>query len=249
MGLRVKDRAKPKLPPVEPGVYIAVCVGVIDLGEQFSEKFKNYRNEVQFVWELSGEMVEVDGEMKPRQLSRTFSVATNKKSNLRGFLGGWNGVQYSDEQFSELDLFDQAGRACQLNVVLNDTGEYANVDSVIPLPKGMPAPTTDTAPILWNMDEWDDDKFSALPEWVQEKIKKSTQYQKEHTPTDSVDFPANEAKESAAVPARTQTNGAHAEAQRSGFGGERTSKGVEPMPGGSRAEQNGLCEDDGGCPI
>lgn len=57
MGLRVKDRAKPKLPPVEPGGYIAVCVGVIDLGEQFSEKFKNYRNEVQFVWELSGEMV------------------------------------------------------------------------------------------------------------------------------------------------------------------------------------------------
>ena len=26
MGLKVKDRAKPKLPPVEPGVYMAVCV-------------------------------------------------------------------------------------------------------------------------------------------------------------------------------------------------------------------------------
>ena len=99
MALKVKDRAKPKLPPVEPGVYLAVCVGVIDLGEQYSEKFKNYRNEVQFVWELAGETVEVDGEQKPRQLSRTFSVAASKKSNLRGFLGGWNGVQYSDEQF------------------------------------------------------------------------------------------------------------------------------------------------------
>ena len=36
MGLKVKDRAKPKLPPVEPGVYMAVCVGVIDLVEQYS---------------------------------------------------------------------------------------------------------------------------------------------------------------------------------------------------------------------
>lgn len=27
MALKVKDRAKPKLPPVEPGVYLAVCVG------------------------------------------------------------------------------------------------------------------------------------------------------------------------------------------------------------------------------
>ena len=32
MGLKVKDRAKPKLPPVEPGVYMAVCVGVIYWG-------------------------------------------------------------------------------------------------------------------------------------------------------------------------------------------------------------------------
>lgn len=189
MALKVKDRAKPKLPPVEPGVYLAVCVGVIDLGEQYSEKFKNYRNEVQFVWELAGETVEVDGEQKPRQLSRTFSVAASKKSNLRGFLGGWNGVQYSDEQFQDLDLFGQAGRPCQLNAVLNDTGEYANVDSVIPLPKGMPAPQAVSPTILWNMDEWSDEKFSALPDWVQEKIKKSTQYQKDHTPTDPVDFP------------------------------------------------------------
>lgn len=191
MALKVKDRAKPKIPPVEPGVYIAICVGVLDLGEQYSEKFKNYRNEVQFVWELSGETVEVDGEQKPRQLSRTFSVAASKKSNLRGFISGWNGVQYSDDQFSDLDLFTQVGKACQLNVVLNDTGEYANVDSAIPLPKGMPAPVTDTAPILWNMDEWDDKAFEALPDWVQEKIKKSTQYQQMHAPTDAVDFPTD----------------------------------------------------------
>ena len=186
--MKIKDRAKPKLPPVEPGVYLGICVGVIDLGEQYSEKFKSYRNEVQIIWELAGETVEVDGEAKPRQLSRTFSVATSKKSGLRGFLSSWNGVQYSDEQFGELDLFDQILRPCQLNVVLNDTGEYANVDSVIPLPKGFPPPTTNTPPIQWDMEQWDDKAFQALPDWVQEKIKKSTQYQKEHTPADKVDF-------------------------------------------------------------
>ncbi len=189
MSLKVRDRAKPKIPPVEPGVYIAVCVGVIDLGEQYSERFKNYRNEVQFVWELAGETVEIDGEQKPRQLSRTFSVATSKKSNLRGFLSSWNGVQYSDDQFQELDLFGQAGRSCQLNVVLNDTGEYANVDSVIPLPKGVTAPAAMSPLLLWNMDEWSDQAFDALPEWVQEKIRKSTQFQKDHTPGGVVDFP------------------------------------------------------------
>ena len=47
--MKVKDRAKPKVPTVEPGVYFAVCIGVIDLGEQYSEKFKNFSNRVQFV--------------------------------------------------------------------------------------------------------------------------------------------------------------------------------------------------------
>lgn len=190
--MKIKDRAKPKLPPVDPGVYIGICVGVIDLGEQYSERFKKYSNEVQIVWELVGETVEVDGEQKPRQLSRTFSVATSKKANLRAVLESWNGKKYSDEEFGDVDLFDQLGKACQLNVVLNDTGEYANVDSVIPLPKGMQAPTTETAFIKWDMDEWSDDGFKNLPEWVQDKVKQSTQYKKSHMPEEVVDFPSEE---------------------------------------------------------
>lgn len=73
--MKIKDRAKPKAPPVEPGVYIAICVGVVDLGEQYSEKFKNYSNKVKFIWELVGETIEVDGEQKPRQLSKLAFVA------------------------------------------------------------------------------------------------------------------------------------------------------------------------------
>ena len=188
--MKIKDRAKPKLPPVDPGVYIGICVGVIDLGEQYSEKFKKYSNDVQIVWELVGETVEVDGEQKPRQLSRTFSVATSKKANIRSVLESWNGKKYSDDEFGDVDLFDQLGKACQLNVVLNDTGEYANVDSVIPLPKGMPAPTTETEFIKWDMDEWSDEGFAKLPEWVQDKVKQSTQYKKIHTPDEVVDFPS-----------------------------------------------------------
>lgn len=186
--MKIKDKTRPSIPPVEPGVYIGICVAVIDLGEQYSENFKKYSNDVQFVWELAGETVEVDGEQKPRQLSRTFSVAASKKSNLRKFLSSWNGKQYTDAEFGEVDLFDQLGRGCQLQVVLSEDGQYSNIDNVMALPKGVPAPKTDTPHIKWDMDAWDDTVFTALPEWVQEKIQKSTQYQKIHTPEDKVEF-------------------------------------------------------------
>ena len=185
--MKIKDRAKPKAPPVEPGAYPAVCIGIIDLGEQYSEKFKSYSNKVQIVWELPTETIEVDGKQEPRQLSKEFTISASKKGNLRGFLSSWNSKAYSDEEFLELDLFDQIGRACQVNVVLNETGEYSNVESAIPLMKGYPVPQSNTAPIRWDMDKWDDAVFQALPEWVQEKIKKSTQYQKNHAPETTVE--------------------------------------------------------------
>lgn len=185
--MKIKDRAKPKTPPVEPGVYMAVCVGVIDLGEQYSEKYKNYSNKVKFVWELAGETIEVDGEQKPRQLSKEFTISTSKKGNLRGFLASWNGREYSDEEFGELDLFDQLGKPCQLQVVLNETKEYSNVANLMQLPKGMPAPEAKSEPVMWDMDNWNDAVFESLPEWVQEQIKKSTQYQKNHAPETTVE--------------------------------------------------------------
>ena len=185
--MKIKDSAKPKTPPVEPGVYMAVCVGVVDLGEQYSELYKSYSNKVKFVWALPGETIEIDGKTEERQLSREFSVATKKTGKLRTFLGSWNSKNYSDEEFMELDLFDQIGKACQLNVVLNETEEYANVDSVMPIPKGFPAPTTQTAFFTWDMDAWDDAVFEKLPGWTQEQIKKSTQYQKNHAPDTTVE--------------------------------------------------------------
>jgi hypothetical protein len=188
--MKIKDRAKPKIPPVEAGVYMAVCIGFIDLGEQYSEKFKNYSSKGMYVWELPGETVEVDGEQKPRQLSKEFTISGSSKGNLRKFIESWNGKSYSDEEFMEFDLFEQIGKPCQLNVVLNETKEYANVDNLMPIPRGFPAPTTDTKHIKWDMDKWDDAVFAEIPEWIQEKIKKSTQYQKDHAPDTTIEVNA-----------------------------------------------------------
>lgn len=184
--MKIKDRAKPKTPPVEPGVYMAVCIGFIDLGEQYSEMYKSYSNKGMYIWELPGETIEVDGEQKPRQLSKEFTISASKKGNLRGFIESWNSKGYTDDEFMEFDLFEQIGKPCQLNVVLNESKEYSNVDNLMPIPKGFPAPTTDTKYIKWDMDSWNDEVFKELPEWIQEKIKKSTQYQKDHAPDTTV---------------------------------------------------------------
>lgn len=190
--MKIKDRAKPALPPVPAGQYLAVCVGVFDLGEQYSEKYKTYSPKIMITFDIPSVTIEVDGKQEPRQLSREFTISGKSNSNLRSFISSWNGVQYSDEAFGEFDPLTHVGKPAMISVVLNDTGEYANIDTIMPLFPGLPAPTTATAMQTWDMDAWNDEGFEKLPAWVQEKIKKSTQYQKLHAPADTIEVKASE---------------------------------------------------------
>lgn len=207
--MKIKDRAKPAIPPVPAGGYLAVCVGVFDLGEQYSEKFKNYSPKLMITFDLPSVTIEVEGKQEPRQLSREFTISGKNNSKLRAFISSWNGVQYSDEAFGEFDPLTQIGKPAMINVLLNETGEYANIDSIMPVFPGLPVPTTSTKMQTWDMDTWDDKAFAELPGWVQEKIKKSSQYQKEHAPdtTIAVTSPA------AAVSAQNPFAGLIAQAQ------------------------------------
>lgn len=184
--MKIKDRAKPALPPVPAGQYLAVCVGVYDLGEQYSEKYKNYSPKIMISFDIPTLTIEVEGKQEPRQLSREFTISGKNNSKLRAFISSWNGVQYSDEAFGEFDPLTQIGKPAMINVLLNETGEYANIDTIMPLFPGLPAPTSPTPLRVWDMDNWDDKAFEDLPAWVQEKIKKSSQYQKEHVPQTDV---------------------------------------------------------------
>ena len=185
--MKIKDRARPALPPVPAGQYLAVCVGVYDLGEQYSEKYKNYSPKLMITFDIPSVTIEVEGKQEPRQLSREFTISGKNNSKLRAFISSWNGVQYSDESFGEFDPLTQVGKPAMINVLLNETGEYANIDTIMPLFPGLTPPTTGTPLKVWDMDKWDDKAFAELPAWVQDKIKKSTQYQNDHAPETSVE--------------------------------------------------------------
>lgn len=184
--MKIKDKAKPLIPPVPAGGYLAVCVGIYDLGNQFSEKFKNYSQKVLLSFDIPSLTVEVDGKQEPRQLSREFTFSAKGNSKLRSFVSSWAGVQFSDDGFADFDLLSMLGKPALISVLLNETGEYSNIDSIMPMLAGMQPPTTTTPLRSWDCDHWDDKAFEDLPEWVRGKIQKSTEYQKLHAPATEV---------------------------------------------------------------
>ena len=187
--MKIKTGVKPSLPPVPGGTYLAVCVYSIAIGEQlceFKDKGKSYNNQVMLGFELAGITVEIDGKQEARTLGRTFNIAKSKNSALRKFVSAWNAKEYTDEEFLELDTNDLVGKPAMLNVVLNESGEYSNIESIMQIPAGFPVPQSTLPQIRFDLEPWDQEAFEKLPEWAQERIKKSTQWQKEHTPVDTI---------------------------------------------------------------
>lgn len=187
--MKIGKNVKPTIPPVAPGAYLAVCVYSLGIGEQL-RKYKDstrYNNQVMIGFELVGQTVEIDGKPEPRTLGRTFNIAKSQNSGLRKFLGAWLGKTLTDDEYMSFDTNALLGKPAMLNVVLNSTGEYANIDSIMPLPEGFPEPTGTVAPFWFDLDDgFDQEAFDKLPEWAQEKIKKSTDYQKFYAPETEV---------------------------------------------------------------
>ena len=195
--MKLKDLAKPKEPPVPAGTHPCVCFGVVDLGDQLNKLGGRYQRKLRIMWEVADVK---DSEGKPRELSREFTATFDKRGALRPFLVGWLGIPDSDETLGELEVFDLIGVSGFMNVVLNETAEYSNIAGVIPFPPGYQSIQMVREPIKWDMEQWDDAAFKKLPEWIQERIKKSTQYQKDHPPKDVIDFAAAQSQAANSAP-------------------------------------------------
>jgi hypothetical protein len=166
-------------------------VGIYGIGEQ-EKNYKgktSYVEQIIFTFELPSEPIEIDGEMKPRQLSRTFNASVSEKGHLGKFLKSWCGKGFtSKNELGNFEIFNLLGTSAMVNVIQTENG-YSNIDTVMPLPKGMAVPSSDTALISFDVDEWDDDTYALLPGWIQEKVQNSSRYKEAHAPDTAVDFP------------------------------------------------------------
>lgn len=204
MSLKIRKKTGPSVPPMAPGTYPAVCVGIVDLGEQYSETFKKYSDKLLVIWEIPSQTIQIDGVDKPRWLSKEFTASLNEKSNLYQTLVSWRGMAFTEKEltedengFMQFSVLDMLGTGCFLQVIVEekDSGAYNRITSVISLPSGMAVPATESPLIAFDMDSWDDETFESIPVWIQNRIKKSTQYQKFHAPTDVIDVDADGAQD------------------------------------------------------
>lgn len=163
--------------PLEAGAYPAVCDMVVDLGVQQSPGgLYAPKRSVLLRFQIPSERVEItrDGQTVdlPAVISRTLGLSLNEKATLRQLLQSWRGRAFTPEELKAFDLVNVLGKPAFINVTHSTKGDrtYANLTSLMPLPKGMPAPTLEGEALWYSVDEPDPLVFDKLPAWVQDKI-------------------------------------------------------------------------------
>lgn len=170
------------------GNHLAVCFQLVDLGTQKTNYLGQvkHQHKIRIAWEIPDELME-DG--RPFMISNEYTFSMYDKAKLRHHLESWRGRPFVESDFETFDLKNILGTACLLNVVHNksENGKtYANISAVAALPKGTTKPNQLVNAILYfSFDEPAANVFDSMPEWMQQKIAQSPEYQAWQNPGES----------------------------------------------------------------
>lgn len=180
--IKAKAGGDTEFEQIPAGVYLARCYKMVDIGTQRIHTAKWGDKEVRQViitWELlqddDGKPVFMEDGKSVFSVSQKYTLSMNKKSNMRKDLDSWRGVPFTEEEAAEFDITKLLDKFCKLQVVHNKQGDktYSNVNSIMN--------TSKTAKgvnevVGFSIDDPDMEVFNKLPEWLQDKIRESAEW-------------------------------------------------------------------------
>ena len=167
------------------GQFAAVCCKIIDLGHHRSEMYDKEAHKIRLTWELHGENQVGPGvgnmdDGKPFLVDAEYTLSLSDMSRLRPMLESWRGRAFTEEELEGFDIEKLLGAPCMLTVQHEQSKKgktFAAVKSVTPLLKSIDKPVQVNRDVYFEMqDSWDQSAFDALPEWLRERIKESSEY-------------------------------------------------------------------------
>jgi hypothetical protein len=175
---------------IPAGVYVARAYSLVDLGTQTTngQYGEKQQKKIRLSWEVFGEdeggqplTIEIDGKQMPLTVSKNYTMSLHEKASLRKELSAWRGRDFTEEEAQGFDISKLVGAYCMANIQHSekDGKTYTNVVGLTPLPSALknskPAPVH--ANILFDLDAPDMDLFWSFPEWLQNVINLSPEWQ------------------------------------------------------------------------
>lgn len=190
MSLIAKDSGgKSTFTPVPPGMHLARCYRVVDLGTQKSE----YQGQVKYLqkvmvqFEVHGDddrgMPLVTEKNEPMTISKNYTLSLGEKATLRKDLQTWRGRDFTPEELRGFGLKNILGAWAMISVAKaagNNGKEYTNIMSVNPVPasiKKAGLPEAHNKATMFAIETPDMELFESFSNGLKDKIKASPEWQ------------------------------------------------------------------------
>ena len=178
MALTIAETGTDYTPP-EAGTFTARCCALLDMGTQTSvwEGEEKRAHKVLLSFEITDpDTRRADG--TAHVISKKFSGSLHAKSGLRKFLESWRGRPFTPEELRGFDLKNVLGLDCLVGVVHESKGDrvFANLGSVMKLPRGMAPGTSEIEPVAFDLSAPDWQVFAGLGSRLQAQIAGSPEY-------------------------------------------------------------------------
>jgi hypothetical protein len=188
MSLTAKDSGGGSFTPVAPGMHLARCYRIVDMGTQKSEYQGQIKHlqKVMLQFEVHGEddhgraLVTTKGE--PMSISKNFTLSLAEKATLRKDLQAWRGRDFTAEELRGFELKNVLGAWAMITAaksIGNNGKEYTNIVSINPVPAsikkaGLPDGFNKTS--MFVIDEPDMELFETFGNGLKEKIQGSPEW-------------------------------------------------------------------------
>ena len=188
MSLTARDSGGGSFTPVSPGMHLARCYRIVDMGTQKTE-FQGQAKHLQKVmlqFEVHGEddsgkpLVTAKGE--PMSISKNFTLSLAEKATMRKDLQAWRGRDFTPEELRGFELKNVLGAWAMITAskALGGNGkEYTNIVSINPVPvaikkAGMPEGFNKLA--MFVISNPDMELFETFGNGLKEKITSSPEW-------------------------------------------------------------------------
>ncbi len=188
MSLTARDSGGGSFTPVPPGMHLARCYRIVDMGTQKTE-FQGQAKHLQKVmlqFEVHGEddsgkpLLTAKGE--PMSISKNFTLSLAEKATMRKDLQAWRGKEFTPEELRGFELKNVLGAWAMITAskALGGNGkEYTNIVSINPVPvaikkAGMPEGFNKLA--MFVISNPDMELFETFGNGLKEKITSSPEW-------------------------------------------------------------------------
>jgi hypothetical protein len=183
---------------VPPGMYLARCYRIVDLGTQMGEFGAKKKFMLQF--EVHGDDDEgkplVTAKGEPMTTSKNFTLSLAEKATLRKDLETWRGRPFAENERAGFQLENLLGVWAMISIIKamgKDNKEYTNIANINSVPKAMKAnlPEGYNKCAGFYIDKPDMELFKTFSDNLQAKIAKSPEWQARGVSTAPVRKPTN----------------------------------------------------------